>query len=197
MEQETGLGALTHGYWERLHKFLTSEVELENLGLDLTRTGTPIQLGLKLKNEPDFKQRVQEHLRGHLSRLIEDAQAYVVSWVQAIREEAEDPDLKVILLVDLVEQSRGVGTEVTQVHKSVVELFSGQTASLAFPQLHLVYTVPPSCRPWPRIWGAPWAAIPSSPGPMCTSATARATRTTPASKSWRPLSTDANRTGAT
>jgi len=146
VEKETGLHALTHGYWERLHRFLTTEVKLENLELDLAQIGAPVKLGLKLKNEPDFKERVQHHLRGHLSRLIEDAQAYVVSLVRAIREEAEDPDLKVVLLVDSVEQIRGVGTEATQVHDSVVELFSGQAASLAFPQLHLVYTIPPFLR---------------------------------------------------
>ncbi|WP_089727930.1 hypothetical protein [Candidatus Thiosymbion oneisti] len=139
VEQDTGLRALTHGYWERLQNFLTSEVQLNEFKLDFT----PAKLGLKLKNEPDFKERIQNHLRGHLSRLIEDAKNYVVDLVQAIRKEAGDPDLKVVLLVDSVEQIRGVGTEAQQVHESVVDLFSGQADKLDFPQLHLVYTVPP------------------------------------------------------
>lgn len=143
VEQDTGLKALTHSYWERLQRFLTSEVKMENLELDLTDMGAPVKLGLKLKNEPDFKERVQQHLRGHLSRLIEDAQSYVVGLVDAIRKNAGNPDLKVILLVDSVEQIRGVGTEATNVHDSVVNLFSGQAASLAFPKLHVVYTIPP------------------------------------------------------
>lgn len=142
VEEDTGLRALTHGYWERLQRFLTSEVELEKLDLDLTKAGAPAKLGLKLKNEPDFKERIQIHLRGHLSRLIEDAQSYVIELVEAIRKEAGDPDLKVVLLVDSVEQIRGVGTEAAMVHKSVVDLFSGQAASLAFPMLHAVYTIP-------------------------------------------------------
>jgi energy-coupling factor transporter ATP-binding protein EcfA2 len=143
VEQETGLKALTHSYWERLQRFLASEVKLEKLELDLKDVGAPAKLGLKLKNEPDFKQRVQHHLRGHLSRLIEDAQGYVVDLVDTLRAEADDPDLKVVLLVDSVEQIRGVGTEAAKVHDSVVNLFSGQAASLAFPKLHLVYTIPP------------------------------------------------------
>jgi energy-coupling factor transporter ATP-binding protein EcfA2 len=143
VEQDTGLKALTHSYWERLQRFLTSEVQLERFELDLKEVGAPAKLGLKLKNEPDFKQRVQEHLRGHLSRLIEDAQAYVVGLVDAIRDQTGDPNLKVVLLVDSVEQIRGVGTEAGKVHDSVVNLFSGQAASLAFPKLHLVYTIPP------------------------------------------------------
>lgn len=144
VEQDTGLKALTHSYWERLQRFLTSEVQLDKLELDLKELGAPAKLGLKLKNEPDFKLRVQQHLRGHLSRLIEDAQGYVVGLVDALRALPDSPpDLKVVLLVDSVEQIRGVGTEATKVHDSVVDLFSGQAASLAFPKLHLVYTIPP------------------------------------------------------
>jgi len=58
VEQDTGLRALTHGYWERLQRFLTAEVRLERFELDLKQIGAPAKLGLKLKNEPDFKQRV-------------------------------------------------------------------------------------------------------------------------------------------
>ena len=143
VEQETGLRALTNSYWERLQNFLASEVHVDKFELNLKDIGTPAKLGLKLKNEPDFKEQIQQHLRGHLSRLIEDAQGFVVGLVDAIRKNANDPDLKVILLVDSVEQIRGVGTEATKVHESVVNLFSGQAASLAFPQLHVVYTIPP------------------------------------------------------
>ena len=142
VEQETSLKALTHGYWERLTNFLQSEVQLD-LGIDLKDAGAPAKLGFKLKHEPDFKERIQGHLRGHLSRLIADAQEYVTVLVAALRQEAGDPDLKVVLLVDSVEQLRGVGAEAPKVYASVVELFAGQAASLRFPTLHLVYTVPP------------------------------------------------------
>lgn len=143
VESETGFKALTHSYWERLQTFLVAEVKLDGLGLDLKEAGAPAQLGLKLKLEPDFKERIQRHLRGHLKRLIADAHDYVVAVVDGLRRECADPDLKVVLLVDSVEQVRGVGPEATRVHESVVELFSGQAASLRFPKLHLVYTVPP------------------------------------------------------
>ncbi|WP_295390201.1 hypothetical protein [uncultured Thiodictyon sp.] len=142
VEQETSLKALTHTYWERLTNFLKSEVDLD-IGIDLKDAGAPAKLGFKLKHEPDFKERIQKHLRGHLSRLIADAQDYVSELVAALRAEAADPDLKVVLLVDSVEQLRGVGEEAPKVYASVVELFAGQAASLRFPTLHLVYTVPP------------------------------------------------------
>ena len=142
VDDDSGLGALTHSYWERLGRFLKSKVELD-VEFDLGAAGAPAKLGLMLKNEPDFKARVQEHLRGHLSRLIEDAQAYIIEMVGAIRSHHRNPDLKVVLLVDSVEQIRGVGTEAEDVHNSVVELFSGHAANLQLPMLHVVYTVPP------------------------------------------------------
>jgi hypothetical protein len=100
-------------------------------------------LGLKLKTEPDFKERVQRHLRGHLSRLTKDAQQFADALVLQIRKASGDPNKKVVLLVDSVEQLRGQGEDAAKVHTSVVELFSGQAPHLAFPKLHVVYTVPP------------------------------------------------------
>lgn len=90
-----GLRALTSSYWERLQRFLPFEVQLTRFYLDLKDTGAPVKLGLKLKNEPDFKEQVQEHLRGHLSRLIEDAHGYVIGLVDALREDAYDPNPEV------------------------------------------------------------------------------------------------------
>lgn len=63
--------------------------------------------------------------------------------VLKIRDLAGDEEKKVVLLVDSMEQIRGVGEEASKIHDSVVELFSGQAANLAFPKIHIVYTVPP------------------------------------------------------
>jgi len=134
---------LSLNYWERLSSFLTTEVELDKIDLQLKGAGVAAKLGMKLKSEPDFKERVQTHLRGHLSRLIEDAQEYVTELIDALRKQSNNPDLKVVLLVDSLEQIRGIGDEAQQVHDSVVELFSGQAANLTFPKLHIVYTIPP------------------------------------------------------
>ncbi|MCG6940024.1 MAG: hypothetical protein LJE69_02090 [Thiohalocapsa sp.] len=144
VEEDTGLKAITHGYMERLQRFLTSEVELTGVDLDLSGAGGPKKLGFRLKTEPDFKARMQEHLRGHVSRLVSDARDYVLKLIGALRQRSDAPDaLKVVLLVDSVEQVRGDGPDAAAVHESVRNLFSGQAASLAFPQLHVVYTVPP------------------------------------------------------
>lgn len=138
--EELNLNPLASSYWERLTDFLRqTEVEIEKLGL---KNGAA-DLGLKLKTEPDFKEQVQRHLRGHLSRLTKDAQQFADALVVQIRKASNDPNKKVILLVDSVEQLRGQGDDAAKVHTSVVELFSGQAPHLAFPKLHVVYTVPP------------------------------------------------------
>lgn len=144
VEEETGLKAITHGYMERLQRFLTSEVEISAFDMDLSDVGGPANLGFRLKTEPDFKARMQQHLRGHVGRLVSDAREYVLKLIDALRAQSDAPDdLKVVLLVDSVEQVRGDGPDAATVHESVRNLFSGQAASLEFPQLHVVYTVPP------------------------------------------------------
>ncbi len=142
-DKDLNLQPLTSSYWDRLTNFLQSEIEVEKFGLKAKSGMSAVDLGLKLKIEPDFKQHIQQRLRGHLTRLVEDAQQFVDELVRTIREKTGDPDKKVVFLVDSVEQLRGLGGDAEKVYASVRELFSGQAGHLAFPKLHVVYTVPP------------------------------------------------------
>lgn len=142
-ETMEALTPLSRSYWERLSHFLTSEVKLENLDIGAKGAGMTAKFGFKLKTDPEFKIQIQEHLQGHLTRLVEDAQQFTDELVRKIRELSRDPDKKVVLLVDSLEQIRGVGEDAETIYASVVELFSGQAANLFFPKLHVVYTVPP------------------------------------------------------
>ncbi|WP_446010635.1 hypothetical protein [Candidatus Electrothrix sp.] len=142
-DNDLNLQPLTRSYWDRLTSFLQSEIEVDKFGLKAKSGISAVDLGLKLKIEPDFKQHIQQRLRGHLTRLVEDAQEFVDELVRAIRKTTGDPDKKVVLLVDSVEQLRGLGGDAEKVYASVRELFSGQAGHLAFPKLHVVYTVPP------------------------------------------------------
>lgn len=142
-DQSLGLQPLTTGYWQRMTNFLQSEIELDKSGLKIDIPGGAASLGMKLKTEPDFKEIIQTRLRGHLTRLVDDAREFVVSIIDAIQKQHNDPAKKVVLLVDSVEQIRGQGEDAHKVYTSVMELFSGQGANLAFPKLHVIYTVPP------------------------------------------------------
>ena len=137
------LAPLTGSYWKRLHSFLTTEVKLDKIDLSVKGGPATAKLGFQLKTDPDFKSKVQADLEGHLTKLVEDARGFVNELVEKIRKLSRDQDKKVVLLVDSMEQIRGVGEETEKVYGSVVELFSGQAANLFFPRLHIVYTVPP------------------------------------------------------
>jgi hypothetical protein len=137
------LAPLSRSYWERLHDFLSSEVVPEKIDLDIKGPGGAAKFGLKLKTDPKFKTRIQKHLEGHLTRLVQDAREFIDELVVNIRKQTKDPDKKVVLLVDSLEQLRGVGENAATIYASVVELFFGQSANLSFPKLHILYTVPP------------------------------------------------------
>ncbi len=142
--EKSGYGSISESYWARFVAFLkNSKVEVEGLELDYSMNDFGATLGLQLKTEPTLKQRLQFALRGHITGLMRDARAFVTNLVSTIRKQTGDPHKKVVLLVDSVEQIRGVGSEAQQVHDSVVNLFSGHGANLQFDLLHIVYTVPP------------------------------------------------------
>lgn len=136
---EQDLGSTTSNYWERLTNFMKSEVEIDSVKIPIGAA----QLGLKLKTDSTFKDTIQQHLRGHLTRLIDDARTFIDQVVNDIRQQENNPDKKVVLLVDSLEQLRGSGDDAEKIHAAVVELFAAQAQHLEYPKLHIVYTIPP------------------------------------------------------
>ena len=126
-------------YWERLKDFLQTKVELQ----ELTAKLGPVDIKAALKSDPEFKRRVQEAARGHVAQLVQDAHGFVAEAVNFVRRVENDPNRKVVLLVDSVERIRGVGSEAMSVYESVRNLFFGHAEHLRIPLLHLVYTIPP------------------------------------------------------
>ncbi len=126
-------------YWDRIVKFLGTEVKLD--GIDLKGGGATLKLSLR--EVPDFRRRVQEGLRGHVAKLTQQAREFAGSVVTLIRKRIQDPAKKVVFIVDSVERVRGVGGDAEAVYKSVENLFSGHADKLVFPPLHVVYTIPP------------------------------------------------------
>ena len=132
---------LTHrSYWERLSHFLQSRVELKEFSVKLGDYG---DIKASLKNDPDFKQQVQQASRGHVTQIVADAHAFFREAVASLRAASQMPDLKVVLIVDSIERIRGVGDEAMDVFESVRNLFFAHADHLRIPLLHVVYTVPP------------------------------------------------------
>lgn len=68
-------------YWERLSDFLQTKVEIKEFSVKLP--GADIKAALK--NDPDFKRRVQEAARGHIAPLVRDAHAFLAEAVNLVR----------------------------------------------------------------------------------------------------------------
>lgn len=134
-------------YWDRLVGFLKSEVQLGDITIEPTVGAATVGITASLKDDPHFKRRLQEGLRGHVARIVKQAHDFAAEVVGMVRRHVGDPDRKVVLLVDSVEQIRGVGSEADDVYRSVVNLFSGHADKLFLPSLEVVYTIPPYLTP--------------------------------------------------
>ncbi len=127
-------------YWDRLAHFLQSKVEFKDVGVKVAGL---VDIKASLKNDPDFKQRVQQASRGHVAQIVRDAHDFFADAVQALRASTGNPALKVVLIVDSIERIRGVGDEAMAVYESVRNLFFAHAEHLRIPFMHMVYTVPP------------------------------------------------------
>lgn len=127
---------------ERLWDFLNeTEIDIEKIDVKGNVGVATANIAARLRRDASFKKQVQEKLRGKLDGLVQNAHAYILDLVSALKN--GDENKKIVLLVDSLEQIRGVGEDAQSVYDSIVELFSGQAANLALPNVHVVYTVPP------------------------------------------------------
>ena len=139
VEKTFGAAPGNRSYWERFNVFLQTRVEASEFNIALPG----LDIKAALKNDPDFKRRVQEAARGHVATLIKEAHDFLIEAVSFVREQLQDPARKVVLVVDSVERIRGVGSDAMKVYESVRNLFFGHAEHLRIPLLHIVYTIPP------------------------------------------------------
>lgn len=143
IEKRFGRNPGERGFFERIAHFLQSEVKISGIDLSL---GGDIKTTLKmsLQQDPEFKKQLQKGTRGYVARVIQQARQFVVDAVTEIRTHIP-ANKKIVLIVDSVEQLRGVGDskDVADVFTSAATLFSGHADKLFFPTLYLVCTVPP------------------------------------------------------
>ncbi|CAN5412672.1 hypothetical protein BH24GEM3_BH24GEM3_18370 [soil metagenome] len=139
VQSRYGGNILNESYWTRIANFLQTEVEIEEVGAEWGW----VKLKASLKDDPDFREKLQEGMRGHVARLIQQAHAFAEEMVELVRQREEDPHKKVVFVMDSIEQIRGVGADAKSVYEGVENLFSGNADSLRLPLLHMVYTIPP------------------------------------------------------
>lgn len=143
-----GLKVKAQGYMERLALFLQSDVKIEGIetGSEAALPGGSAKftagLKLALRQDPDFKQRLQEQAKSHVSRFVNEARQFVretldeVAYVNGVQRR------KTVLIVDSAEKFRGLGDQASLVYRSVHDLFARHAESLRFTGLHIVYTIP-------------------------------------------------------
>lgn len=142
-----GKNPAQENYWERLVNFLKQDVKIGDISIEASTPGVKGGIKASLKDDPTFRRKLQDGLKGHIARLVQEAHEFAVSVVEAVRLETSDPDKKVVFLVDSLEQIRGVGADADNVHRSVENLFSSHADSLHIPLLHVLYTIPPYLTP--------------------------------------------------
>ena len=129
-------------FWEWIHDFLKqTKVEAVELSAALGTNGASVGIKANLKSSPAFKQRLQEHMAGHLGALVSAVREFIEDRVKLLRQ--HHPEKEIVLLLDSVEHIRGTLANAEDVHDSVEKLFSAHSEKLHLPGIHVIYTVPP------------------------------------------------------
>ncbi len=138
-----GTDQLSEGYFERFWAFMTrTKVDLTGLGASAKLSDVGVDLKANLKADPTFRQVLQKRLQGHLGALVSDVHAFFQDCVEALQARYGQ-DVRVVLLLDSVENIRGTALNATEVAASLEVLFHLHAEKLRIPNLHVVYTVPP------------------------------------------------------
>ena len=74
------------GFWERIHDFLKqTKVEAVELSAALGTNGASVGIKANLKSSPAFKQRLQEHMAGHLGAFVSAVREFIEDRVKLLR----------------------------------------------------------------------------------------------------------------
>jgi len=145
IREKYGKDFAKRGYGERLKNFLI-ETKIRFEGIDFTGNNGDAPFKFALQQDPTIKQRLQNALRGHVTKVVQQAHDFSQDIMKFVRQQTDD-DQKIVLLIDSVEQIRGVGENAKSVHDSVGNLFSYHSDKLHLKNFHTVYTVPPYLPP--------------------------------------------------
>jgi len=131
------------GYWQRFSDFL-HRIEFTIGGVQATgqddNSSSTLKVGLK--QDPSFREVLQKRMKGHIGALVHDVRAFMADCVQAVQRKHGN-DTNLVILFDSIEQIRGTSHNDSAVFRSVETLFANHADKLRFPDMHVVYTVPP------------------------------------------------------
>jgi len=125
------------GWWERVRDTLGRNVEFTGGSIDLGAA----KIDVELRENPEFRARVRKAIEGSLGSFRTEAHDYVGHLVKKIRKSADDPQ-GVVLVVDSLDHADN-RSNFEELRNSILELFTGHSALLTLPDMHVIYTVPP------------------------------------------------------
>jgi len=99
-----GVDPSGNSYWERLSNFLQSEIQAKEIGVKIPGA----DLKVELKDNADFKRRIQQNLRDHSAKLVKQAHAFCDEVVGMTRAQEGVADKRVVLILDSVEHIGGI-----------------------------------------------------------------------------------------
>lgn len=126
----------------RFVHFLKTEIHLEEINWTVETVVQKLGFKFKVKENLQFKERLQAKSRGVLDGLVRESRHFVDGLVEFVRSRTT-PDTGVVLMVDSVERLNGVGEEAKKVFDSVENLFGSHRDKLKFATLSVIYSVPP------------------------------------------------------
>jgi hypothetical protein len=127
-------------YLERLRNFLGSEVVIDGAKVNVPAVG---EIGLKLKQDVDFKARLYQHLEesGRLSDLARQCHDYLNEAV-AVVAKAQPDSRGLVIILDTFERVRSVDlSRADEMRQAIETIFVRDWKMLQLP-CHVVYTVP-------------------------------------------------------
>jgi KAP family P-loop domain len=146
MEAQMGVQPLQESYWQRIGRFLQSDIQIKELNLGGKVNATPAELQATIKAElktpTPLRKKFQTQLEYHVSPLKAQVDQFFEDAIKAIRAKM-GADTQVVFIFDSLEQLRGSAITENKVLESVQEIFNTHLERLSIPNVHTVYTVPP------------------------------------------------------
>jgi len=152
LEEELGSNIACETFWDRIWRFLNTEINLKEAGVKVgaetpakglfggAKTG--LDLKFELKSATNFKRGLREALANKLKELKGNVDRFFEDGIKHIRE-ARGENTQVVFIFDQLEQLRGTLQTEQEVIRSVERIFSIHVDLLRIPYVHAVFTVPP------------------------------------------------------
>ena len=135
LKEDFGEDFLGESVATRFSRWLQTEVDIASFSA----------LGVKTefkKQQQSLIQRIRDFDLARQERFIDECREFMRDLSQFVRQ--RERVQKVVLLVDSLERLRGIGIEAsTEMFDRIVKVFDGGVDTLRFPELQVVYSVPP------------------------------------------------------